>query len=44
MDYRRTQFGGWNWPSPAPVHGLDAGHFARHPDGRRETAPAKEPG
>jgi redox-sensitive bicupin YhaK (pirin superfamily) len=37
-DYRRTQFGGWNWPDQAPVHGLDPAHFAKHPDGRRETA------
>jgi redox-sensitive bicupin YhaK (pirin superfamily) len=37
-DYRRTQFGGWNWPSSAPVHGTDPAHFAVHPDGRRETA------
>ena len=36
MDYRRTQFGGWTWPDQAPVHGRDAGRFARHPDGRRE--------
>ncbi|MBA3479381.1 MAG: pirin family protein [Lautropia sp.] len=39
-DYRRTQFGGWNWPSAGPVHGTDPAHFARHPDGRRETAQA----
>ena len=37
-DYRRTQFGGWTWPDPAPVHGSDPTRFARHPDGRRETA------
>jgi len=36
MDYRRTQFGGWSWPDQAPVHGRDAGRFARHPDGKRE--------
>jgi hypothetical protein len=36
MDYRRTQFGGWPWPSDAPVHPRDAGRFARHADGRVE--------
>jgi redox-sensitive bicupin YhaK (pirin superfamily) len=34
-DYRRTQFGGWPWPSPDPVNG-DEGRFARTPDGRVE--------
>jgi redox-sensitive bicupin YhaK (pirin superfamily) len=38
LDYRRTQFGGWPWPDAAPVHGRDPARFARHPDGRRETA------
>ena len=35
-DYRRTEFGGWPWPSPDPNHGPDAGRFAIHADGRRE--------
>ena len=35
-DYQRTQFGGWPWPSDAPVHPRDAGRFARHADGRTE--------
>jgi redox-sensitive bicupin YhaK (pirin superfamily) len=35
-DYRRTQFGGWPWPSHAPVHARDAGRFAKHADGRTE--------
>ena len=35
-DYRRTQFGGWPWPSDDPVHKADAGRFARHADGRVE--------
>jgi quercetin 2,3-dioxygenase len=35
-DYRRTQFGGWPWSDTAPVHGVDATRFARHPDGSTE--------
>jgi len=35
-DYQRTLFGGWPWPENAPVHGRDAGRFARHADGRVE--------
>jgi redox-sensitive bicupin YhaK (pirin superfamily) len=35
-DFRRTGFGGWPWPSEAPVHARDAGRFARHADGRVE--------
>jgi len=35
-DYRRTEFGGWPWPDPAPVHGADPVRFARHADGRVE--------
>jgi redox-sensitive bicupin YhaK (pirin superfamily) len=34
-DYQRTQFGGWAWPSPDPVHGREM-RFARHVDGRVE--------
>ncbi len=37
-DYRATRFGGWPWPSDDPVHGQEAAHFARHPDGRTERA------
>lgn len=35
-DYRRTQFGGWPWPSQEPVHAIDQPRFARRPDGRTE--------
>ena len=37
-DYRRTQFGGWPWPSDDPVHARTEGRFARHADGRVERA------
>ncbi|MEM1416169.1 MAG: pirin-like C-terminal cupin domain-containing protein [Myxococcota bacterium] len=32
-DYQRTQFGGWPWPSPEPVHARPEGRFALRPDG-----------
>jgi redox-sensitive bicupin YhaK (pirin superfamily) len=35
-DYRQTQFGGWPWPSEAPVHGTAPQRFARRPDGRED--------
>ncbi|MGE5186434.1 MAG: pirin family protein [Acidobacteriota bacterium] len=35
VDYRRTQFGGWPWPTDDPVHARD-GRFARHADGKLE--------
>jgi redox-sensitive bicupin YhaK (pirin superfamily) len=35
-DYRETGFGGWPWPVDDPVHGRDAGRFARHADGQVE--------
>lgn len=35
-DYQRTHFGGWPWPSAAPVHPREERRFARHADGRLE--------
>jgi redox-sensitive bicupin YhaK (pirin superfamily) len=35
-DYRRTQFGGWPWPTDEPTHGHDPARFARRPDGTVE--------
>jgi quercetin 2,3-dioxygenase len=37
-DYRRTQFGGWPWPAPDPVHSKTSERFAKHADGRVEKA------
>ncbi len=37
-DYRETQFGGWPWPTDDPVHDRDTERFARHVDGRVESA------
>jgi hypothetical protein len=36
LDYRRTGFGGWPWPSDDPVHPREEPRFARHADGRIE--------
>jgi quercetin 2,3-dioxygenase len=36
LDYERTRFGGWPWPSEAPTHPRERGRFARHADGRLE--------
>lgn len=36
MEYQKTHFGGWPWPSHAPTHDIDAPRFARYPDGRVE--------
>jgi quercetin 2,3-dioxygenase len=33
LDFQRTGFGGWPWPSDGPVHPREAGRFARHADG-----------
>jgi redox-sensitive bicupin YhaK (pirin superfamily) len=39
IDYERTRFGGWPWPTPEPVHPREARRFARDPSGRVEEAP-----
>jgi redox-sensitive bicupin YhaK (pirin superfamily) len=36
LDYRRTGFGGWPWPSDDPVHARGEARFAKHADGRVE--------
>ena len=36
-DYRRDQFGGWQWPDDGPTHPREATRFARHADGTLET-------
>lgn len=35
-DYRRTEYGGWSWPSDGPVHPRHEKRFAIHADGREE--------
>ena len=35
-DYQRTRFGGWPWPSDAPVHDREEGRFAKHAGGKVE--------
>jgi redox-sensitive bicupin YhaK (pirin superfamily) len=36
QDYRRTQFGGWQFGDSAPVHGTEPRRFAKYPDGKVE--------
>ncbi len=36
LDYQRTRFGGWPWPSHDPVHGPEGVRFARRADGTVE--------
>lgn len=38
LDFQRTGYGGWPWPSDGPVHPRDRGRFAMHADGRVEHA------
>lgn len=40
QDYRRTQFGGWPWPTQDPVHGAQPRRFARYPGQTEEERPA----
>ena len=35
-EFQRTQFGGWQWSSNAPVHEREKGRFAIHIDGKVE--------
>ena len=35
-DYRRTQFGGWPWPSADYAHDSGKGRFAKYADGKEE--------
>ena len=35
-DFQSTQFGGWPWDNPSPVHDRKKGRFARHADGKTE--------
>jgi len=39
VDYRRTKFGGWPWPSDGPVHGGEPQRYARRSDGTIERPP-----
>ncbi len=36
LDYQQTRFGGWPFQSDEPVHGREAGRFAKHVDGKVE--------
>ena len=38
-EYRKTQFGGWPWPTYEHVHPRAKGRFAKYPDGIEETKP-----
>ena len=43
-DYRSTQFGGWPWSRPDPVHARAEGRFALHADGKVEHRDMKKTG
>jgi redox-sensitive bicupin YhaK (pirin superfamily) len=43
VDYRRTRFGGWPWPSQGPVHGGSPERYARRTDGSIERPPSSSP-
>tara|TARA_Y100000588_G_scaffold388823_1_gene489989 strand:+ start:151 stop:1179 length:1029 start_codon:yes stop_codon:yes gene_type:complete len=36
MNFQRTEFGGWPWPSHSHTHDAKSGRFALHADGRKE--------
>lgn len=38
-EYRKTQFGGWPWPTYEHVHPRERSRFAKYPDGVEETRP-----
>ncbi len=37
LDFQRSQFGGWPWDRPDPVHPRTRGRFARYAGGEEET-------
>ena len=44
QEFRTTQFGGWPWRHPDPVHGPEPVRFARFPDGTEIRKAASKPG